>query len=143
MLDFKVENPAANASERMAGLEDFFEVALQKQDVPVLERRNIRLVLAERNLQAGGLLSEETLSQAKLPSVDYFISGSVAFPTAGEFTLTLSVIRADKATVEFTLTRHGAYPNDWLPAIESLAKRSEPAVAITETSAAGDVLNLK
>jgi len=122
VLDFKVESPAANASERVAGLEDFFEVALQKQDVPVLERRNIRLVLAERDLQANGLLSAETLSQAKLPSVDYFVSGSVAFPSPGEFSLTLSIIRADKATVESTLTRRSIYPDGWLPAIESLAK---------------------
>ena len=122
VLDFKLENPTANAGERMAGLEDFFEVALQKQDVPVLERRNIRLVLAERALQSNGLLSVETLSQAKLPAVDYFVSGSAAFPDAGEFSLTLSIIRADKATVESTLMRHGAYPDDLLPAIESLAK---------------------
>lgn len=122
VLDFKVETPTANAGERVAGLEDFFEVALQKQDVPVLERRNIRLVLAERALQSSGLLSAETLSQARLPAVDYFISGSVVFPNNGEFSLTLSTIRADKAAVEFTLTRRGAYPAGWLPAIESLAK---------------------
>ncbi len=122
VLDFKVENPAANADERVAGLEDFFEIALQKNQVPVLERRNLRLVLAERDLRAGGLLSVETLSQAKLPSVDYFVSGSVAFPSPGEFSLTLSIVRTDKATVESTLTRRGIYPADWLPAIEWLAK---------------------
>ncbi len=42
VLDFKLENPTLTASQRVAGLEDFFEVALQKQDVPVLERRNPR-----------------------------------------------------------------------------------------------------
>jgi hypothetical protein len=122
VLDFKVENLAANADERVAGLEDFFEVALQQQDVPVLERRNIRLVLGERNLQASGILSVDSLSQAKLPVVDFFVSGSVAFAGAREFSLTLSILRADKATVESTLTRHGTYPDDWLPAIASLAK---------------------
>jgi hypothetical protein len=106
VLDFKVENPTPNAGERVAGLEDFFEVALQKQDVPVLERRNIRLVLSERALHSSGLLSVETLSEAKLPPVDYFVSGSVAFPGASDFTLTISIIRADKATVAFTVTRH-------------------------------------
>lgn len=133
VLDFKVENPTANASERLAGLEDFFEIALQKQNVPVLERRNIRLVLAERDLQASGLLSAETLSQAKLPAVDYFVSGSVAFPAADEFTLTLAIIRAGKATVESTLTRHGSYPDDWLPAIESLAREVSARLQIQKT----------
>jgi hypothetical protein len=137
VLDFKLENPAANAGERMAGLEDFFEVALQKQDVPVLERRNIRLVLAEHDLQAGGLLSAETLSQAKLPTVDYFVSGNVAFPTAGEFTLTLSIVRAGRATVESTLTRHGAYPDDWLPAIEALAGEASARLQIPKPEPAG------
>jgi hypothetical protein len=132
VLDFKVENPAADAGERAAGLEDFFEVALQRQDIPVLERRNLRLVLAERALQANGLLSVETLSQAKLPVVDYFVSGSVVFPGPGEFTLTLSIIRADKATVESTLTRHGAYPDDWLPDIESLAKEVDSRLQISK-----------
>ncbi len=122
VLDFQVENPTATTDEWVAGLEDFFEVALQKQDVPVLERRNLRLVLAERDLQNSGLLFAETLSRARLSGVDYFVSGSVEFPNDGEFTLTLSIIRADKATMEFTLTRHGKYPDAWLPAIESLAK---------------------
>jgi hypothetical protein len=122
VLDFKVENPTANTGERAAGLEDFFEVALQKQDVPVLERRNLRLVLAERNLRANGLLSLETLSQARLPAVDYFVNGSVTFLGEGEFSLTLSIIKADQATVESTVTRHGAYPDDWLPTMDLLAK---------------------
>jgi hypothetical protein len=121
VLDFQVEHPTQAASERAVGLEDYFELALQKQDVPVLERRNIRLVLAERSLQANGLLSLETLSQAKLPAVDYFVSGTVNFVGIREFILTLSIIRSDKATVEFTLTRQGAYPDGWLPAMESLA----------------------
>ncbi len=124
VLDFKVENPSAVAGERVAGLEDFFEVALQKQDMPVLERRNIRLILAERAWHNGGMLSAETLSQAKLPAVDYFLDGTVAFPSAGEFTLTISIIRSDKSTVEASLIRRGNYPEDWLPAIESLAKET-------------------
>lgn len=123
VLDFKLEKPAANVDERVAGLEDFFEVALQKQDVPVLERRNIRLVLAERTLQNGGLTAE-TLSQAKLPSVDFFVDGHVSFPSPEKFVLTLSIIRSDKATVESAITRHGNYPADWLPAIEALAKEA-------------------
>ena len=81
-MDFKLENPSPNVSERFAGLEDFFEVALQKQEVAVLERRNIRLVLSERALQTSGVLPAETSSQAKLPTVDYFIGGSVAFAGA-------------------------------------------------------------
>jgi len=133
VLDFQVEKPATPMDERVAGLEDFFEVALQKQDVPVLERRNIRLVLAERDLQAGGLLSVETLSEAKLPAVDCFVSGSVAFPGAGEFALTISINRADKATVEFTVTQHGTYPDGWLPAIESLAKEVNQRLQLPKT----------
>ena len=133
VLDFQVENPSANANERVAGMEDFFEVALQKLDVPVLERRNIRLVLAERDLQANGLLSAKTLSSAKLPSVDYFVAGSVVFPNPGEFSLTLSIIRADKAAVESTFTGHGVYPADWLPAIDSLAKEARQRLSLPKT----------
>ena len=121
VLDFKLEAASAKADERMGGLEDFFEVALERQDVPVLERRNLRLVLAER-FMSGGLLSAESLSSAKLPVLNYFISGSVAFPSATEFALTISIIRADTATVAAAFTRRGIYPDDWLTAIESLGK---------------------
>lgn len=120
VLDFTRE-AAAVADGRTAGLEDFFEVALEKRDVPVLERRNLRLVLAERARRDTGLLTADSLSQAKLPALNFFISGSVAFPSANEFALTISAVRADKATVEAAFTRRGFYPDDWLPAIESLA----------------------
>ena len=122
VLDFKRENSTANTDGRMAGLEDFFEVALERQEVPVLERRNLRLVLAERAARDNGLLTAESLSQAKLPALNFFISGSVAFPNSTEFALTISIIRADTATVEAALTRRGIYPDDWLTAIESLGK---------------------
>ena len=134
VLDFTLENSAATVGDRLAGLADFFEVALQKQDVPVLERRNIRLILAERDLQANGSLSVEMLSQAKLPAVDYFVSGSVAFQGASEFTLTLSIVRADKNMVESTLTQHGSYPDDWLPAIDALARRVSSQLQIQKSA---------
>jgi hypothetical protein len=122
VLDFTVENPAADTGDWTVGVADYVEMALEKQNVPVLERRNIRLVLGERDLQTQGLLSATTLSQAKLPPVNFFISGNIDRPDPNEFVITISIIRADKATVEASLTRRGAYPEDWLPAIESLAK---------------------
>ena len=122
VVDFTIESTAVNTRDWSAGLEDYFEMALEKQNVAVLERRNIRLVLGERGLQSQGLLSAESLSQARLPSVNCFISGTLASPAANEFALSISVVRADKAEVVSALTRRGAYPTEWLPAIDSLAR---------------------
>ena len=122
VLDFKSENVSPQAGGWAVGLEDYFELALERQNVPVLERRNIRLVLGERSLQSHGLLSAASLSQAKLPSVNFFVGGTLASPAANEFVLTVSVVQADKAEVVSAMTRRGTYPDGWLPAIESLAK---------------------
>jgi len=137
VLDFTAENFAPDTADRTVGLADYVEVALQKHDVPVLERRNIRLVLAERDWQAGGLLSAESLLQAKLPAVDYFVSGNASFAGTREFTLTLSIIRADKATMESTFTRQGAYPDEWLPAIDSLAREVDQRLKLPKAGQAG------
>ena len=100
VLDFTMENPAADTGDWAAGVADFIEMALEKQNIPVLERRNIRLVLGERDLQARTLLSATALSQAKLPPVNFFVSGNVDPPAANEFIITISIIRADSATAE-------------------------------------------
>lgn len=123
ILDFTSDaRTAADGADWAAGLPDFLEMALQKQDIPVLERRQIRLVLGERDLQRGGRLAPGTLASAKLPNVQYFIDGNVSQLPGNRFVLTLSIVRADSSTVENSFTRRGDYPTDWLPAIESLAK---------------------
>jgi hypothetical protein len=65
------------------------------------------------------------------------VSGSVAFPSPGKFSLTLWIIRADKATVESTLTQPGNYPDGWLPTIESLAKEVSTRVQIQKKESIG------
>lgn len=132
VLDFTMENPAADTGDWTAGVADYVELALEKQNIPALERRNIRLVLGERDLQAHALLSATTLSQARLPPVNFFVSGNVDRPAANEFVITISIIRADSATVESSLTRRGTYPADWLPAIESLAKEAGARLQIAK-----------
>jgi hypothetical protein len=122
VLDFTSEAPPVVANDRTVGLADYVEVALQKEGVPTLERRQVRLILGERDLHARGILAEKTLHAAKLPTVAYFIGGNVGQRASNEFALTLSIIRAETASVAASLTRRGVYPAGWLPAIESLAK---------------------
>jgi hypothetical protein len=124
VLDFTLEKPTTEAVDWAVGLSDFVELALQRNDVPILERRQIRLILGERDLQAQGALAADTMRAAKIPAVEYFIGGSVSRGATNEFVLTFSIIRADTATVEAVLTRRGVYPEDWLPAIELLAKEA-------------------
>jgi hypothetical protein len=122
VLDFSFENSTAEVADWTVGLADFVEVALQKENVPTLERRQIRLILGERDLQSRGLLQADTLRAAKLPTVSYFVVGHVSREAANGFTLTFSAIRADTAVLEFSVTRNGFYPADWLPSINSLAR---------------------
>lgn len=121
VLDFKSEG-AANGGAWTVGLADFVELALQKEGVVTLERRQIRLVLGERELPAGGLVSAVNFKQRGLPVVDYFVSGSVRRLAGSEFELTVSIVRAGNATAEVLFTRRGIYPAEWLAAIDSLAK---------------------
>lgn len=124
VLDFKAENATNGNDDWTVGLADFVELALQKEGVETLERRQIRLVLGERELQSGGLVSAAGLRKRGLPAVNYFVSGSVRRVAGNKFTLTVSLHRADNATVENTLTRRGAYPAEWLAAIDSVAKEA-------------------
>jgi hypothetical protein len=122
VLDFKAENGTNGNGDWTVGLADFMELALQKENVQTLERRQIRLVLGERELQAGGSVSASDLIKRGLPAVNYFVSGSVRRLTGSEFELTGSLNRADNATMESSFTRRGVYPTEWLSAVDSLAR---------------------
>jgi tetratricopeptide (TPR) repeat protein len=124
VLDFTPENGSNGNGDWTVGLADFVELALQKEGVVTLERRQIRLVLGERELQSGGMVRAADLRQRGLPAVDYFVSGSLRRLAGNEFALTVSLNRADNATMESSFTRRGVYPTEWLSAIDSLAKEA-------------------
>ncbi len=124
VLDFAGENTSGESGDWTVGLTDFVELALQREGVPTLERRQIRLVLGERDLQAHFTMSPDAWQMAKLPAVAYFISGHVSRTAPDRFALTVSVIEAGTATVKASFTQRGAYPADWLEAIQSLAKEA-------------------
>src|SRR5687767_10450776 len=85
VLDFKMEEPAPGREHWAFGLADYFEVFLQQQEVATLERRQIRLILAERNLLESRFISPDTLVNKKLPAVSFFIRGSVKRSADGQF----------------------------------------------------------
>lgn len=123
VLDFTMEGKRADAADDwVLGLSDFVEMAFQREGIPILERRQIRLVLGERDLLASNSLAAETLRAARLPAVTHFVGGSVRQISSNEFALTISIFRAETATVETSATRRGRYPLEWLSAIDSLAK---------------------
>jgi hypothetical protein len=124
VLGFKSENGSNDNDDWTVGLADFVELALQKEGVETLERRQIRLVLGERELQSGGMVSGAELRGRGLPAVNYFVSGSVRQTEGNEFELTVSIVRADNARLESSFTRRGFYPAEWLSAIDSLAKEA-------------------
>ena len=123
VLDFKSDSSANGNDDWTMGLADFVELALQKEGVTTLERRQIRLVLGERELQAGGMLRAIELQKRGLPAVDSFVSGNVRRLSGNEFELTVELHRADNATLESALTQRGLYPAEWLTAIDSIARQ--------------------
>ena len=122
VLDFTAENLSGEGGDWTVGLADYVELALQQEGVPTLERRQIRLILGERDLQTRFPSAAEAWQMARLPAVAYFVSGNVSRIAPDRFALTISVIQAGTATVKAALTKRGAYPADWLPAIQSLAR---------------------
>ena len=70
--------------------------ALQQEGVPTLERRQIRLILGERELQTGFPAAAEAWQMAKLPAVACFVSGHVSRTAPDRFALSATVIQAGR-----------------------------------------------
>ena len=122
VLDFTADNLSGEGDDWTAGFADYVELALQQEGVPTLERRQIRLILGERELQTGFPAAAEAWQMAKLPAVACFVSGHVSRTAPDRFALSATVIQAGPATVKAAFTKRGAYPADWLSAIQALAR---------------------
>jgi tetratricopeptide (TPR) repeat protein len=120
VLDFPMEQTDSGSENWAVSLGDIVEVGLQQQGVATFERRQIRLVLGERGLLHSSMIFSANLRAAKLPSVDYFVGGTVRRGTNNQFTILVSLVEAGSATLENSFAAGGHYPDDWEPAVRKL-----------------------
>ena len=113
--------PEGGDRDWIVGLADTFELALQEENVATLERRQIRLLLGERELLGQGVISADTLRAARLPSATWFVGGQVQRGASNEFVITVSLVHPGSATVETSFTRRGSYPVEWSSTIFAIA----------------------
>ncbi|MEO5804656.1 MAG: CsgG/HfaB family protein [Verrucomicrobiota bacterium] len=118
VLDFTAENGAPG--DWTAGLSDFLEMTLQSKGVVTLERRQIRLILAERKMSASGFISAQKIREAKLPHVSFLISGAIRRLATNQFEMRLALVRAENAEPLAVFTSAGSYPNQLNGALDDL-----------------------
>ena len=120
--DFVVEMPAPDR-ERVEGAADFLEMALQREGVATLERRQIRLLLGERNLWREGVISSATIRSAQLPLPEFFVQGTVHGNGSNHFSVSIALVNAQTATLVSAFAGEGVFPNDWAGALDGIARQ--------------------
>ena len=125
VLDFTVENPTPDR-EQIKVAADFLEMALQREGVATLERRQIRLLLGERNLWQSGAISSASIRAAELPLPEFFVQGKVRGCESNRFSVTVTLVRAQTATLEASFFGEGNFPKDLADTLDKIARQAAP-----------------
>ncbi len=133
VLDFTLKGASSSANNWAIGLADFFTMELQQRNVVMLERRDIRYLLSERQLSLAGAMAKDALVRQSLPSVKYLVQGNVQVVGESRFSLVVGVVDARSGLELHSFEASGAYPSDWVKAIGKLAGQIATALGGTET----------
>lgn len=124
VLDFQPVDGQAKADRWALGLADFMTATLHQHGVVMLERRDLRYVLAERKLHRDNLTDPSRQIHLKLPWVKYLMRGQIRdLKKNGRFELGVQISEARTALEVARFIERGNYPGDLATAIERLAKR--------------------
>lgn len=122
VLDFTLENPTPD-KEQIKVAADFMEMALQREGVATLERRQIHLLLGERNLWRGGIISFASIRAAQLPLPEFFVEGTVRGYESNRFSVSIALVRAQTATLVASFSDEGKFPDEWADTLDKIAKQ--------------------
>jgi hypothetical protein len=112
VLDFKIANPTSNR-EQVKVAADFVEMALQREGVATLERRQIHQLLAERNLWRDGVISSSSIHAAQLPLPEFFVEGTIREGVSNRFSVDVALVGAQTAILETSFSAEGKFPDEW------------------------------
>lgn len=132
VMDFRPADATNRAAGWSAGLEDLFEIELQKQGVATFERRSVRLLLGERRVWRDQLVAPELIKAGGLPHVRYLISGEVRGSTDGGITIDAQVVDARNGTSAGTFAETAPDRSRRMVMLSALARRIAEGVAAHE-----------
>ena len=110
VLDITMEERGGSQDDWALGLADLLDLELQKRGLNTYERRDVRLVLGERNLQLSGQAGNDEVLRNFLPWVRYLVKGSVRRANGG-FVLSIGVVDVRDGLSVMTLDEKGDNPN--------------------------------
>ena len=131
-----MEEGAGEGEDWAVGLSSFVEAELQSAGLPLVERRDIRMVLAERRLNESGVVRQQDLFRQRLPSVRYLVKGTIRPRDGDRFLVTVSAVDIGSGSEVARLEGEGAYPEDLVATVRRLTADlpRELAVAVTPPS---------
>jgi hypothetical protein len=113
-----------------AAVEDLLFLALQERGIPVLERRSLGWVLAERNLTSLSDLDPEGF-RSHLPHVRFLVKGRLTVTPTRDFVLRVALIDVGSGAEETSQEARGAYPADLSKVLPPLADQLVQSVSGT------------
>ena len=132
VLDITMEERGGSQDDWALGLADLLDLELQKRGLNTYERRDVRLVLGERNLQLSGQAGNDEVLRNFLPWVRYLVKGSVRRANGG-FVLSIGVVDVRDGLSVMTLDEKGDNPNRLAKALERMADRISASLAAKTT----------
>jgi hypothetical protein len=124
VLDFALEGKQQGPDNWAIGLADFFAVELQQRGVVILERRDLRYILSERQLSLTGASGKDAVVRKALPGVNYLLQGTVKAVGGSRFSLVVGLVDARSGLELHSFAAAGEYPREWFAAIASLADQT-------------------
>lgn len=126
VIDFEMAG-AGSTNDWALGVADLVALELQQLDIPIFERRSIRLVLAERQLAKLGVSDWRKLATARLPQVQYLVSGQMRRVSDRNCHLTLGLTEVRSGREAASFGSEANYPGGLLATIKTLAQQiAEP-----------------
>ena len=122
VLDFTMAEGKAG-EDWAIGAAELVEVELMQRGVEVLERRQIRLILGERQLLHGGLIARDTLAAEGLPYANSHVTGTITKTGDKSFRLTARLESVQHGVEQRSFTAEGRFPDDWAKILSTAAER--------------------
>lgn len=129
VMDFRPADATNRTGGWSAGLEDLFEIELQKQGVTTFERRSVRLLLGERRVWRDQLLAPELIKAGGLPHVRYLIGGEVRLAPDGGIAIDAQVVDARNGTSAGMFSETAPDRSRRMLLLSALARRVAAGVA--------------
>lgn len=121
VADFDVVSAHRSNDDWAFGLADVLAAELQRCDVVLFERQQMRVILGERKITASGLLQLRAGPAHAIPDLHYLVTGNIRSLTNRQFQLEASLVEARTGRGTASFSRTGHYPEELASSLTGLA----------------------